>query len=116
MLASGKVIKRNKNAHDRDEITAACLNESQRHLFTGCRNGSIKVQKFLRIHEFKLKLFFVNYQTWNVSNGQLLHVIEPFDELEITGLFYIDKRKLLLSTGWNNAIVSYTNISLEVIR
>ncbi len=82
------------NAHDGEEITFATLDSSERRLFTGGRNGSIKA--------------------WNCANGQLIQLFEPVDESEITGLIVDDKKRQLISVGWSKKIITYTKIFDDV--
>lgn len=82
------------NAHDKEEITYCILDQAQRTLFTGAKDGTIKA--------------------WNVTNGQFLQHFEPTDDLEVTGLTVIDRKRMLISVGINKKIVTYNDITFDV--
>ena len=93
LQVSGKKIISLRNSHDNEEVTFATLDQSQKRLYTGGRNGTIK--------------------TWNVANGQLIQLFEPIDDSEITGLIVNQRKKLMISVGWSKKIVTYTDISFD---
>ena len=82
-----------QNAHDNQEITCCRLDSSDRHLFTGANNGTLKA--------------------WNVLDGTVLQIFQSLDDKEVTSLVIIEQKKLLLAVGWNKKITIY-NIEFDV--
>ncbi|XP_076809582.1 cilia- and flagella-associated protein 337-like isoform X1 [Clavelina lepadiformis] len=74
------------NAHGQEEITHLSFDESCRRLFTGARDGTIKV--------------------WNFQNGNCLHELEAVEEAEVTGILSFQERNIL-SVGWSRKIAIY---------
>jgi WD40 repeat protein len=70
------------------------MDKTQRRLFTGARDGSIKV--------------------WNMVNGCNIQNYSRISDNEITSIVYIDQRKLALVAGWSRKIVSYFDEPQEV--
>ncbi|XP_034427163.1 WD repeat-containing protein on Y chromosome isoform X2 [Hippoglossus hippoglossus] len=74
------------NAHGEDELLCMTLDSTHRRLFTGARNGTIKV--------------------WNLLNGLNLHKMEPVSNSEVTKLTCLHDNKLL-AVGWSQRVVQY---------
>ncbi|XP_059147520.1 WD repeat-containing protein on Y chromosome-like [Physella acuta] len=75
------------NAHGDEEITCLTFDSTCRKLISGARNGSVKV--------------------WNFQNGHNLHKLEAVGENEITGIVQLPEKKVILTVGWNQKIVTY---------
>ncbi|XP_052783274.1 WD repeat-containing protein on Y chromosome-like isoform X3 [Mya arenaria] len=75
------------NAHGEEEITCMTFDTSYRRLFSGARNGTIKV--------------------WNFQNGHNLHKLEAVAEAEVTGIMPLLDKKIILSVGWSRQITLY---------
>lgn len=57
----------------------------------------------------------LNTKAWNVANAQHLYTFKPFDESELNGLIMVDKKHLLITVGASNRVVTYSNISFNVM-
>lgn len=86
-IENGNQVSKIEQAHKTHELTAMCLDKSERRVFTGARDGSIKL--------------------WSMINGQYLQTYLSYDKNEITSLLYLNDRKLLLSVGWSKKILVY---------
>ncbi|GFO38221.1 WD repeat-containing protein on y chromosome-like isoform x1 [Plakobranchus ocellatus] len=75
------------NAHGDEEITCMAFDATNRRLISGARNGTVKV--------------------WNFQNGHNLHKLEPVGEAEVTGILQLPDKKVILTVGWNQKIVTY---------
>ncbi|KAK3758931.1 hypothetical protein RRG08_016011 [Elysia crispata] len=75
------------NAHGEEEITCMAFDSTNRRLISGARNGTVKV--------------------WNFQNGHNLHKLEPVEEAEVTGILQFPDKKVILTVGWNQKIVTY---------
>ena len=53
-------------------------------------------------------------KVWNVQTGQKLHKLAAVSETEVTGLFHLPDRKLILAVGWNRLIVQYDDSDADV--
>ena len=95
-MINGKKFVSVERAHGGHEITAMCLNDTQRILFTGAINGSVTA--------------------WNVANGQAIQIFEPLNDCEITGLVFVDKKRILLSVGSSRKIVVYSDVTFDVFE
>ncbi|XP_072168406.1 cilia- and flagella-associated protein 337-like [Diadema setosum] len=74
-------------AHGSEEITCLAISTTGRRLYTGARNGIVKV--------------------WNFQNGHHIHDCESVGDDEVTGLVSMGKKKGFLSVGWSRKIVQY---------
>eukprot|EP00057_Strongylocentrotus_purpuratus_P002746 XP_003725163.1 PREDICTED: WD repeat-containing protein on Y chromosome [Strongylocentrotus purpuratus] len=74
-------------AHGNEEITCLTISTTGRKLYSGARNGTIKV--------------------WSFQNGHSIHECESVGDDEITGLISVGKKKGFLSVGWSRKIVQY---------
>ncbi|XP_070571095.1 WD repeat-containing protein on Y chromosome-like [Ptychodera flava] len=70
------------------EITAMTFDPSKRRLFTGARDGTVKV--------------------WNFNNGACLRELEVFDNYEVTGI--VCPRSKIVTTGWNRRLTMYIDL------
>ena len=56
---------------------------------------------------------------WNFQNGHNLHKLEPVEEAEVTGILQLPDKKVFLTVGWNQKIVTYddkdADVSISVI-
>jgi hypothetical protein len=60
-----------------------------------------------------LKVFF--FKAWNVANGQKIQLFEPIDDSEITGLAFLDRKRVLISVGLSRKIAIYGDVTFDVI-
>ncbi|XP_055876696.1 WD repeat-containing protein 49-like isoform X3 [Biomphalaria glabrata] len=75
------------NAHGDEEITFLAFDSTDRRLLSGARNGTVKA--------------------WNFQNGHNLHNLESVGEHEVTGILHLPDKKVILTVGWNQKIVTY---------
>jgi len=82
-------------AHDKEEITSISFDSKMRRLFTGARDGSIKV--------------------WNFQNRNLLHKLESVGDAEVTGVASFQDNTII-AVGWNRKIVLYDDSDQDVVN
>jgi len=82
------------DAHGTEEITCVAFDDKNRRLFTGARDGSVKV--------------------WNFQNGNCLHELEAVGEAEVTGVSSF-RENTVIAVGWSRKIVLYDDSDADLV-
>ncbi|KAI4884075.1 hypothetical protein NFI96_030672 [Prochilodus magdalenae] len=88
ILSGEMVMQFQTSPKQQVEVTAMAFDGPKRRLFTGSKDGKLRL--------------------WNFNNGALLEQLPLVDNSEITGILYINDR--IYVSGWSKRVVSYLDL------
>ncbi|XP_065844948.1 cilia- and flagella-associated protein 337-like isoform X2 [Oscarella lobularis] len=86
-VETGQRMNQLSNVFGESELTSMAVDASERRLFTGARNGNVKV--------------------WNFSNGHCLRNLSAAHSAEVTAILDLPEKRQILSVGWSRTITGY---------
>jgi WD40 repeat protein len=88
-IDTGQRVLQLSNVHGETELTAVAVDATGQRIFTGSRNGNIKI--------------------WNASNGHCLKNLVAKVSGEVTAILHFPEKRQVLAVGWNRILTGYTD-------